>query len=884
MKPLYFGKEHVISRSNVNKRLNKLVNHYYNNVYNKANRKTSKGKYEPNSIKGLRTLNNVWKHMTIKYKTEIPIYSLLDIGSKTDKLTGPELDFYNDQKINRLLRMSEEIDKRHPQCFLQEQQIQKELEIQEERYEYSDEECTTDINKTRSGTVRVDIQSTRNDSTSIPPPKLRYLRNCTNEVKSACLQVSVNCGISANLAIIAVQTVCKALYNHEFYLTKEEAIAKDTTLISHRNTEEETVQKCKRQKLMTHNEQKPPRSKNDYLLFTNVLPSVRTINNYKQLLAVQAEADAAKTLYNIPEEVKCNLHYDTTSRCKIDGEWPAIIFSFSNGHRYNLRPIFFAYEDRAQIVSLLAETYRRLALCIIPHSQEIEMTAKDLWKKTSTIMTDSVEKNLHIEDGIATALGSEHKPLHMLCKAHTVEALDRSNINVLAQLEHKLKFREALESINPAVKSFLRGEKSVAMSAIKTILNFVSHDKSSTSTNQADLFDYILQREKKVKHLSLYQERRFTKLGYSCSSILDALPYIRMVLAETHLSNQHVEIVQMFLDSELLCTELYTLSYFTYKVSLPLLYAVEICTQDELCEIFPKLHKDLLEGSLETLVSYVIEYRHIKIQPPSTNVELQLIKEMCSDAAKTIERQCGREYGFGIYKDCQNRPRATEIHKLPSEERKKLEITSNIPAERHLAVFDRRSVVAKYRNYKFKAKSLRNYMVLHQYSFENTPNKTVKKIAAILNQRESEWSKEQQILHRLKIEEKIKRAKNLSQYTNKLLLQCKSWKGPVISIYELTGILNAKPDMGEQIVRRELSYYRNTHKSDVIASPTLFKLNKITHEERLTNLCVLLGGMNNRSFIVLPRNEDALTALKDCNAKQDDDSLILEINQICVTL
>ena len=81
----------------------------------------------------------------------------------------------------------------------------------------------------------------------------------------------------------------------------------------------------------------------------------------------------------------------------------------------------------------------------------------------------------------------------MLCKAHTVEALDRSNINVLAQLEHKLKFREALESINPAVKSFLRGEKSVAMSAIKTILNFVSHDKSSTSTNQADLFDYILQ-------------------------------------------------------------------------------------------------------------------------------------------------------------------------------------------------------------------------------------------------------------------------------------------------------------------------------------------------------------------------------------------------------
>ena len=88
--------------------------------------------------------------------------------------------------------------------------------------------------------------------------------------------------------------------------------------------------------------------------------------------------------------------------------------------------------------------------------------------------------------------------------------------------------------------------------------------------------------------------------------------------------------------------------------------------------------------------------------------------------------------------------------------------------------------------------------------------------------------------------------------------------------------------MVEQIVRTELSYYRNTHKADVIASPSLFKLNKITHEEQLTNLCVMLGGMNNRLITVLPRNEDALTALRDYNVEQDDDSMILEINQIAM--
>ena len=237
---------------------------------------------------------------------------------------------------------------------------------------------------------------------------------------------------------------------------------------------------------------------------------------------------------------------------------------------------------------------------------------------------------MKIEDGIAVCLGSTYKPIHTLCKAHTVEALDRSNIAVLAKMENQIKFRQALEAMNPGVKSFLRGEKSVATSAIKIILNFVSHDKSATSTNQADLFDYVLQRENKIKHISLFQERRFTKLGYSCASILDALPFIRMVLNETHLCNQHTEIVLMFLDSELLLTELSALAYFTYKVSFPLVYAIEISTQDDLCQIFPKLHKDLLNGSLETLSAYVIEYRHMAVKPPSSDLEMEIVKQMSS--------------------------------------------------------------------------------------------------------------------------------------------------------------------------------------------------------------------------------------------------------------
>ena len=125
---------------------------------------------------------------------------------------------------------------------------------------------------------------------------------------------------------------------------------------------------------------------------------------------------------------------------------------------------------------------------------------------------------------------------------------------------------------------------------IKSILNPISHDKSASSTNQADLFDFILQRENQVKRISLYQERRFTKIGYSTASILDALPYLRMLLNESYLTNQHIEIVRMFLDSEFFITKLSVSAIFMHKVSLPLLTFVEISSQEELLRVFPKLY------------------------------------------------------------------------------------------------------------------------------------------------------------------------------------------------------------------------------------------------------------------------------------------------------
>ena len=97
--------------------------------------------------------------------------------------------------------------------------------------------------------------------------------------------------------------------------------------------------------------------------------------------------------------------------------------------------------------------------------------------------------------------------------------------------------------MNPAVKSFLRGNTIVVEAAITSILSLVSHNKSAHSTNQANLFGYIVQREGQIKHIALYYECRFTRLGYSAASILQSLPYLHMLLNKSNLSNQHIEIV-----------------------------------------------------------------------------------------------------------------------------------------------------------------------------------------------------------------------------------------------------------------------------------------------------------------------------------------------------
>ena len=125
-------------------------------------------------------------------------------------------------------------------------------------------------------------------------------------------------------------------------------------------------------------------------------------------------------------------------------------------------------------------------------------------------MTDAVTKNLGIEETTATALGRNRCLLHLLCKSYTVEVLNRSNFEVLCQIEKQSIQREILEKIYPSL---------ICISEARLARPPLSKQGWTVSLN---LLPTSLQSEGKTKHIFMYQQRRFAKLIKAAAAILNA--------------------------------------------------------------------------------------------------------------------------------------------------------------------------------------------------------------------------------------------------------------------------------------------------------------------------------------------------------------------------
>ena len=96
-------------------------------------------------------------------------------------------------------------------------------------------------------------------------------------------------------------------------------------------------------------------------------------------------------------------------------------------------------------------------------------------------MTDSVTKNLEVENCVAEKLGSNHIPHHLFYKAHVVEKFDETNLKVLSNIKIQLQLHERLECLNPSLKPFFWGKKAIVLAHITAITKLITQEKSGNT-------------------------------------------------------------------------------------------------------------------------------------------------------------------------------------------------------------------------------------------------------------------------------------------------------------------------------------------------------------------------------------------------------------------
>ena len=526
------------------------------------------------------------------------------------------------------------------------------------------------------------------------------------------------------------------------------------------------------------------------------MPSDRSVGDFKHLKALHQEIAAAKALANVSgDETRVTLHFDTTGRSRLDGEWPSLILNFRNDDKekckmYCLRALFFAYEDREQITKLIVETLKRLSV-----ATGGTYSPKDLWENVYSFMTDAVTKNLHVENLVAEALNSAHKPHHVLCKSHTCEKLDEACINALIDVERDTNYSQLIIKRQPQLKSFVRQSKCIALAAVKAMLKLVSHEESGKPTSMAKDFDRQLEEDGIAKSMSLYKERRFAKLGYSAGAILDCIQQYDFFLDKTTYNNLLVQACKLYTESEYIRAAFKALAYFTYRVTMPLLNCVERCDQNMLMVVIKQLYLNLKDYKMDSLDEYNVEWTHVDTDKlkPETPLDTLLLEKMCEEAAKGVHMQCAREY----WEECEE-PRATQLHKLTEDERKRIS-TNNLSCERYLSrMGGLASLSAAKSNKFFKAKRIRDDLMFEKYMCaedeEEAITKATRNIIGKLKLMELIWTDKQKQCWKTKVQDSLRKNTRNTRYKELLLQRCKRHGGPLTSVEELGDLVNNQSD------------------------------------------------------------------------------------------
>ena len=127
---------------------------------------------------------------------------------------------------------------------------------------------------------------------------------------------------------------------------------------------------------------------------------------------------------------------------------------------------------------------------------------------------------------------------------------------------------------------------------------------------------------------------------------------------------------------------------------------------------------------------------------------------------------------------------------------------------------------------------------------EEENSKIDRRMISIMNQLDSmeiSWTATQKIKEKEKILENLQKKKRSNEFANSLLKKCKEQKGPVTSIEELKALVNENSPNLKSYLRVEVQYKRELHQRDAEVRSNLYKVNRLTVQDLIENLTILLS-------------------------------------------
>lgn len=330
------------------------------------------------------------------------------------------------------------------------------------------------------------------------------------------------------------------------------------------------------------------------------------------------------------------------------------------------------------------------------------------------------------------------------------------------------------------------------------------------------------------------------------------------MLAKTKSNNLLIQACRLYLSIPYIIYGIHALAIFGYKVVLPYLNFSEKGNQNHCVKLFPQMYQDLLQGKMDTLSEYSVEYS-FEFPLEGNSVVNSILKHFTNRVAKDFALQKGREYGFGA--DFQNNVRANRLDLMEEEVLSTLP-TNNISCERALAKFDmlmKRS--GRSPNNHFQAAGIKDDIVLGKTTQISTfISKTTKKLIKLLDEKEKEYLKKQKDILCKKLQKSAENAQKVEEKNEKLLKLCKTWGGPFTEFSELEeATKNIKNEATlKKMLKSEISFRKLTCPRDVIERPDLYRLNLLSIIQLKENLTILLTTQQNLNFIEIPGEEQLM--------------------------